>query len=138
MNILRRTTVLSSKLVKNARQTSTKLYEPDYLEVFVSHNLFLSPAILTILQTMKPKIPLYDILNIQMRGYDYAILESYQKLVHRIATNMDINVDDAWATPAQHLQIVTYKPNTEIVDSKYSLKNYERTVQVTDISGPQV
>lgn len=87
---------------------------------------------------MKSKIPIYDTLNIQMRGYDYSVLESYQKLVCRIATNMDINVEDAWAIPAQHLQIVTYKPNSEIVDSKYLLKNYERTVQITDINGPQV
>lgn len=87
---------------------------------------------------MKSKVPLHDAINIQMRGFDYPILENYQKLVHRIANNMDINVEDAWATPAQHLNISTYKPNSEIVESKYSLKNYERTVQVTDISGPQV
>lgn len=87
---------------------------------------------------MKSKIPLHDTLNIQMRGFDYSILESYQKLVNRIATNMDINVEDGWATPAQQLQITTYRPNSEIVESKYSLNNYERTVQITDISGPQV
>lgn len=87
---------------------------------------------------MKAKVPLYETLNIQLRGFDYAILESYQKLVNTIATNMDINVEDSWATPAQHLQISTYKPNSDIVDSKYLLKNYERTVQITDISGLQV
>lgn len=73
-----------------------------------------------------------------MRGYDFAVLESYQKLIHNLAKNMDINVEDAWATPAQHLQIVAYKPNSEVLDSKYFLKNYERTIQVTDISAPQV
>lgn len=87
---------------------------------------------------MKSKVPLHDTIDIQMRGFDYTILESYQKLLHRIANNMDINVEDAWAIPAQHLQIATYKPNSEILDSRYLLKNYERIVQITDISGPQV
>lgn len=89
-------------------------------------------------QLMKSKVPLYDTLNIQLRGYDFAILESYQKLVHNIAKNMDVNVEDGWATPAQDLQISTYKPNSEIVASQYQLKRYERTVQVTDISALQV
>lgn len=87
---------------------------------------------------MKSKVPLYDTLNIQMRGFDFAVLENYQKIVDNVARNMDINVEDAWATPAQELQITTYKRNSEIVDSKYLLKNYERTVQVTDISAMQV
>lgn len=87
---------------------------------------------------MRSKVPLHDKLNIQMRGYDFAVLENYQKLVHNLASNMDIEVEDAWGTPAQELQIITYKPNSEVVDSKYLLKNYERTVQVTDISAMEV
>lgn len=87
---------------------------------------------------MKSKVPLYDTLNIQMRGFDFAVLENYQKIVDNLAKNMDINVEDAWATPAQDLQVVTYKRDSEIVDTKYLLKNYERTVQVTDITAMQV
>lgn len=87
---------------------------------------------------MKSKLPLYDTLNIQMRGYDFPVLESYQKLVHNIAKNMDVEVEDAWATPAQHLQVSSFKPNSEIVANQYLLKKYERTVQVTDISALQV
>lgn len=87
---------------------------------------------------MKPKTPLYDTLNIQLKGYDFAVLESYQKFVHRLAKNMDINVEEGWATPAQDLQITSYKPNSEIVENQYRLKNYHRTVQITDVSTPQV
>lgn len=87
---------------------------------------------------MKPKVPLYDTLNIQLRGYDFPVLESYQKLLHNIARNMDVNVEDAWAIPAQDLQVSNYKPNSEIVATQYFLKKYERTVQVTDISALQV
>lgn len=91
-----------------------------------------------VLQSMKSKVPLYDTLNIQMHGFDFAVLENYQKVVHNLAKSMDINVEEAWATPAQSLQITTYKPNSEIVENKYLLKNYERTVQVTDISAQEV
>lgn len=87
---------------------------------------------------MKSKVPLYDTLNVQLRGYDYPVLESYQKFLHTMAKNMDIDVEDCWATPAQELQISTYKPQSEIVANTYLLKKYERTVQITDISAFQV
>lgn len=87
---------------------------------------------------MKSKIPLYDTLNIQIKGYDYAILESFQKLLHNLAKNMDINVEDAWAVPPQHLNVSTYKPRSALVQSQYSLKVYRRMVQVTDMTSIQV
>lgn len=87
---------------------------------------------------MKPKVPLYDTLNIQLRGYDFPVLESYQKYLHTIIKNLDINVEDAWACPAQELQISTYKPKSEIVNTQYKLLMYSRTVQITDVSSTQV
>lgn len=87
---------------------------------------------------MKPKIPLYDTLNIQLRGYDYPVLENFQKLVNKIVKAMEINVEDSWAVPAHSLQVITYKPKTDVINSQYKLKLFERTVQITDISSPQV
>lgn len=87
---------------------------------------------------MKSKVPLYDTLNIELRGHDYPVLESYQKYLHNIISDMDINVEDCWALPAQDMQITTYKPNSEIVNAQYKLKVYHRTVQITDISSVQV
>jgi len=52
------------------------VYEPDYLDM------------------LKPDIPEYEEVNIQIKGYDFAVLESFQKLVHSIAENMDIEVSD--------------------------------------------
>ncbi|KAL1506371.1 hypothetical protein ABEB36_005745 [Hypothenemus hampei] len=101
---------------KFQRSFSNSLYEPDYLEMLQS------------------KIPLYDTLNIQLRGYDYPILESYQKYLHNLIKNMDINVEDAWALPAQELQISTYKSQSEVVNHQYKLSIYDRTIQITDIS----
>lgn len=43
---------------------------------------------------MKSKVPLYDTINIQLKGYDFPILESYQRYVHKLATNLDIAVEE--------------------------------------------
>lgn len=52
------------------------VYEPEYLDM------------------LKPNIPEYEAVNVQIKGYDFAILESFQKFVHSIADNMDIEVSD--------------------------------------------
>jgi len=33
-------------------------------------------------------------INIQIKGYDYPILESYQSFIHKLANMMEINVHD--------------------------------------------
>jgi large subunit ribosomal protein L48 len=60
------------------KSVSTSIYDPPYLEA------------------MKPKIPIYDTLNVQMKGYDFVLLENYQKMVYKIAKMMDINVEDGY------------------------------------------
>ncbi|KAJ8938731.1 hypothetical protein NQ318_005586 [Aromia moschata] len=100
--------------------TYGSLYEPDYL------------------QGLKSKVPLYDTLNIQLKGYDYPVLESYQKFVHNLLRNMDVNVEECWAVPAQHMQMSLYKPKSEIVSAQHLLRIYERTVQITDVSTLQL
>lgn len=87
---------------------------------------------------MKSKIPLYDQLNILLKGYDYPILEHYQKFVHNLLKNMEIDVEDSWAIPAQELNVTTYKPKSELVHALYNLKLYERIIQVNDLSSTQV
>ncbi|PNF38672.1 hypothetical protein B7P43_G01218 [Cryptotermes secundus] len=81
-------------------------------------------------QTGKPKIPQYNTLNIQLKGYDFAVLENYQKLVHKIAEGMDVEVEDGWAVPPQHLKVQRFKPESTIVDTEYTMTVYERNVQV--------
>ncbi|CAH0560482.1 unnamed protein product [Brassicogethes aeneus] len=123
MNFLQKFTPKITRLIKFQYVnpfSSGSLYEPDYLE------------------GMKSKVPLYDTLNIELRGYDYPILESYQKYLNKLITNMDITVEDAWATPAQDLQLTTYKPNSELVNTQYKLRKYHRTLQITDISSLQL
>ena len=35
-----------------------------------------------------PEIPEYPLMNIQMKGYDFAVLEKYSKYVHNFVTNI--------------------------------------------------
>lgn len=43
---------------------------------------------------LKPKVPIYPMLNVQIKGYIYPVLENYQSFVHKIAKLMDIDVDN--------------------------------------------
>lgn len=99
-------------------QDGSSLYEPPYLEAY------------------KPEFPTYDVINVKINGYDFPILESYQRFVHRIATAMNLDVSECWAHPPKKESIIKYKPNSSIVESTYDLTTYERYVQISDIQTP--
>lgn len=85
---------------------------------------------------MKPDYPTYDVINVRISGYNFPVLESYQRFVHRIAVEMELDVSECWAHPPKKEQIVRYRPNSSVVDSDYKLTTYERYVQITDIESP--
>lgn len=87
---------------------------------------------------MVSKIPIYDKLNIFLKGYDYPVLENYQKFVHKMMKNFEVEVEDCWAMPAQDWHISTLKPNSGLLQSEYKLKLYERVVQIVDVTSLQV
>ncbi|XP_047520068.1 uncharacterized protein LOC125059617 [Pieris napi] len=97
------------------KRLKTDLYEPDYLI------------------SMEPDEPVYDCLNLQIKGYDYTLLEMCQREIHRYAEVMGLQVDECWATPAKQFKIHRYKPGGTVVDSEYNLNIYERNVQVVDV-----
>lgn len=43
---------------------------------------------------MEPDEPVYDCLNLQLKGYDFAVLEACQAEIHRIADIMGVQVDE--------------------------------------------
>ncbi|XP_038214996.1 uncharacterized protein LOC119834645 [Zerene cesonia] len=108
-------TAQSSSLLVQQKRHKSDLYEPDYLI------------------SMEPDEPVYDCLNIQIKGYDYTLLENCQKEIHRYAEVMGIQVDECWATPAKQLKIQRFKPGGTAIDSEYQLSIYERNVQVVDV-----
>nr|CAI5850188.1 unnamed protein product [Callosobruchus analis] len=116
--------ILSNKVAKfiqnETRSFSGRLYEPSYLG------------------EIKSKTPLYDTLNIVLSGYDYPILENYQKQLHSILKNIEIDVEESWPLPPQYIQVSTYQPKSELVQSQYLLKNFARIIQITDVPSVKV
>ncbi|XP_029663100.1 uncharacterized protein LOC115235438 [Formica exsecta] len=100
----------------SAKFYTGSLYEPDYLE------------------TGKSKFPLLPMINIQIKGYDYSVLECYQTFMDKLADSMQIDVDNSWALPPQELKIQKYKTGTMTVISEYNLKIYERYTQLSEVS----
>lgn len=66
-----------------------------------------------------------------MKGYDYAVLESYQRYITSVANAMGLEVSNGWAVPPQHFQVQRFKPQSAVSDSEYKLTLYERTIQVS-------
>lgn len=117
LNVFRQATLrncFSAKNVSSRRHYS--LYEPDYLEA------------------SKSKIPDYEKLNVQIKGYNYAVLESYHSVISRFAKLMNIEVDGSWAFPATVLKVQKYKKGTTVVDAEYDLHLYERHTQLKNVT----
>ncbi|XP_053688756.1 39S ribosomal protein L48, mitochondrial [Sabethes cyaneus] len=94
------------------------MYEPDYLE------------------KLRPKYPVYNTLNFTIKGYDYPILESYQKFIYNVADTMDLDTVDSWAQPPRKLNVQKFKPASAIIESEYKLTVYERNVQIASLQAP--
>jgi large subunit ribosomal protein L48 len=46
---------------------------------------------------LKPAIPEYGLLNVQIRGYDFPVVEAFGRYVHRLAENFNVTVTDGYA-----------------------------------------
>nr|SVE84060.1 EOG090X0MUO [Daphnia pulex] len=91
------------------------------------------PAEPEYLDIQGPQVPLYEPLNVQIKSYDYTVLETFSSYIHKTAENLEIEVEDCWATPCQKYKIQTFKPFSTQVDNQYNLNLYERNVQVVDL-----
>ncbi|KAL2725154.1 hypothetical protein V1478_007827 [Vespula squamosa] len=121
LNIIRKaTTFCNGILAKNVLSCRHySLYEPDYLEM------------------LKPEVPIYSMLNVQITGYSYPVLENYQSLIHKIAKVMDIDVDNGWALPPKVLKVQKFKSRSTVVTAEYNLNIYERNIQLADVTSTQ-
>ena len=66
----------------------------------------------------------------QIKGYNFEILESFQSFIHNMAENIGIDVAEAWATPATTWQAFTYAEESTVVQDTYQLDLYERNIQI--------
>ncbi|CAD7000059.1 unnamed protein product [Ceratitis capitata] len=75
-------------------------------------------------------------VNVQIKGYDFPILESYQRYLHSVAEYLDIDVSDCYALPPQATQVQRLRPNSAVVEAEYRLTVYERNLQINDVDAP--
>lgn len=90
------------------------------------------------LEKMKPKIPFYEYFNIQLRGYDFAVVESLAKLVTRLCKDAGLTVEKFWAVPAVTLKYETYGDDSSVFENSEEIKIHERTVQVKHMTTAQL
>nr|XP_012141486.1 PREDICTED: 39S ribosomal protein L48, mitochondrial isoform X2 [Megachile rotundata] len=80
------------------------------------------------------EIPVYPILNIQLRGYVYPVIENYQSYIHKLARVLNITVEDGFPFPHREFNVKRFKPGGTVIDSEYDIKIYERDIQVSDVT----
>jgi len=86
------------------------------------------------LDYLKPQIPYYQLINIQVRGYDYVVLESYGKYLHNLLNKLGVNVVQYWCSPLQSIRYDSLRPQSDVTDSQFMLNMYERNVQIENLS----
>ncbi|KAK4029206.1 39S ribosomal protein L48, mitochondrial [Daphnia magna] len=116
------------RVLRTARVTQTEM-----VNVMFSRSLNTFIAEPEYLDTKGPQIPLYEPLNVQIKSYDFTVLEKFSGYIHKTAENMGIEVDDCWASPCQKYKVQTFKPFSTQTEHQYNLNVYERNVQVVDL-----
>lgn len=84
------------------------------------------------LDDLKPKVGYYDLLNLQIKGYDFVVLEKYQSYLHKTMKKMDFQVVKAWSVPCQELQLENLSDKSTAIENEYKIKIYERNLQMKD------
>ncbi|ODM99696.1 39S ribosomal protein L48, mitochondrial [Orchesella cincta] len=129
----------TSRIVRNfvshSSKSISKLKIPEIKGASSNWRHFQSSATLNqgLGEPTDPEVPLYDALNVQVKGYDFAVLEKFARYVHHTAERVGLEVEDSWATPCKNLRVTKLKPESAVVDSEYLLNLFERNVQIVEV-----
>ena len=111
-----------TKLVDLLNQSNTlkelkddvKFYDPPYLN-------------------REPPFPCYELMNINIKGYDYVALGNYFEYIERICQALKVDVVEAYAVPSRSLKIKTYQPFSSNIEKEYKLNMYHRVVRIQNV-----
>ncbi|KAH9516384.1 FEZ-like protein [Dermatophagoides farinae] len=92
------------------------IHEPEYLDY------------------LKPQIPFYNLINIQIKAHDFAVLESYGSYLHRLSNRLGLVVVKYWCAPNTTKKIETLQHESSVVQHEYELNLYERNIQIEKVS----
>lgn len=85
------------------------------------------------LEELRPKVGFYDLINLQIKGHDYVILEKYQSYLHKRMRKMDIDVVKTWSVPYQELQYESLAYRSTNVVTTERILIYERNLQMKQV-----
>lgn len=67
-------------------KSEVKFYDPPYL-------------------AREAPFPSYDELNINLKGYDFTVLETYHNFIARLCRSLEVDVKDVYAMPARSFKV---------------------------------
>ena len=77
--------------------------------------------------------PNYELLNINVKGYDYSVLDTYYRYIERLCVSLKIDVVEAYAMPCRTYKIKTYQPFSATLDKEFKLNHYHRVVRISNL-----
>jgi large subunit ribosomal protein L48 len=101
-------------LMDHVTNKEIKFYDPPYL-------------------AREAPFPNYDVININLKGYDYTTLDCIFRHVEKMCQSLKLNVIDTYAMPARSFKIKTYQPFSTNLDKEYELNTYHRVIRIKDL-----
>lgn len=74
----------------------------------------------------------YELVNLQLKGYDFVVLEKYQSYLHKTMKKLDFKVSKAWSAPHQDLQVENLADRSTAIEHSHKIKVYERNIQMKE------
>jgi ribosomal protein S10 len=82
----------------------------------------------------KAPFPNYELLNINIKGYDHTALDANYKLIERICSALKVRVVEAYPMPQRSFKVKTYQPFSVNLDKEYNIQMFHRVVRVGNVS----
>ena len=80
---------------------------------------------------------LYKTLEIEVKGHDQAVMNSYEKFVSMAAKELDVNISKIW-TPPKFIKRYTLLKSVHIYKKhrvQYEMRTYFRVIQLEHVTG---
>lgn len=81
---------------------------------------------------LKPKVGHYPLLNVNIKGHDYVILEKYQSYIHKMMLKLNFEIVKTWSVPQRDLEFESLAHQSTATESSVRLSIHQRNLQVKD------
>lgn len=81
--------------------------------------------------------PNYELLDINLKGYDYAVLDSCHSACTKMCKLFKLDIKESYAMPARQFKVKTLQPFSANLDREYELNTYHRVTRIRDLKSTQ-